>query len=69
MFKFFKKSKERLSILKDKQNPNSYENRIADFDKKCGILLEKGLINPDFYFSSRKYYALKVYGEDIILVE
>jgi len=60
---------DRLIIIKNTEKQNSYENRIADFDKKYGILLKESFLKPDFYFSSREYYAAKVYGKDIILTE
>lgn len=62
MFKsFFRKSIEKTTptkIFLNTEVENSYENKIAEFDQRCGLLLSKGLIEKSKYFRDRMYYAL-----------
>jgi hypothetical protein len=62
MFKsFFKKSVKIATptkIFLNTEIENSYENKIAEFDQRCGLLLSKGLIEKSKYFRDRMYYAL-----------
>jgi hypothetical protein len=51
------------NIIINTENKDSYENRVIKFDKRFSTLLSKGLISSDFYFSSRAYYAKKIYDD------
>ena len=61
LLKWFKKrnrTTKTQNIFINTEVENSYENKIAEFDKKCGLLLQKNLIERSRYFRDRMYYAL-----------
>ena len=64
MFKNLFKKKQKhtvvtpVQIFINTEDKGSYENKIAEFDQRCGLLLSKGLIEKSKYFRDRMYYAL-----------